>query len=298
MSTLYKSAAGEALVLARYRDYLQGWPVANEQRVIATQEGETFVLSCGNPAAPPLLLLHGAMGNSVAWIFDAVVWAQHFRVHVVDVIGEAGLSAQVRPAFTGDRYVTWLGEVAAALQLTRFSLVGESLGGWLALAFASAHPQRIKQLVLLCPAGVGTQKNFLARVWPLLLLGPWGLRKVREMALGKQPKIQELPPAVGRFLDFMTLVHRHFRPRQVQFPLFTDAALSRLTMPLLAIAGGKDVFFDGAQIAQRLQSLCSQAEVVFRPEAGHLLKDRTQPILAFLLRSQTNNNPARVALSS
>lgn len=284
MGSLYKSAAGETLVLARYREYLQQWPVANQQQLLATSEGDTFVLSCGKPEAPPLMLLHGAMGNSMAWQFDALAWARHFRVHIVDVIGDAGLSAPTRPPFTNDRHVRWLGEVASALQLTRFSLVGESMGGWLALAFAVAQPERIEKLALLCPAGIGTQKNFLAKVWPLLLLGPWGLRKIRELALGKPPKIEELSPAVREFLDFMALVHRHFRPRFIQFPVFDDTALSRLTMPLFAMSGGKDVFFDGAQIAQRLQSLCPQAEVVFRPEAGHLLRERTQPVLAFLLR--------------
>jgi pimeloyl-ACP methyl ester carboxylesterase len=232
--------------------------------------------------APPLLLVHGAMGNSAMWMFDAVVWAQHFRVHIVDVIGDAGLSAQTRPSFTGTAYVDWLDEVTSALQLTRFSVVGESMGGWLALSFAIAHPERIERLALLCPGGIGRQKNFLAKVWPWLLLGPWGLRKVREMVMGKAPRAGELSPPVQKLQDFIMLLHRHFHPRLLKFPLFTPLQLSRLTMPVFAIVGGKDVLLDNAETARRLRAHCVNAEVDFREEAGHFLKERTRPILAFL----------------
>lgn len=289
MSSLYKSAAGEAEVMKRYREYLERWPIENQQRMIPTKFGETFVLSCGKVDGPPLVLIHGAMGNSAAWMFDTLVWAQHFHVHIVDVIGDAGLSAPTRPSFSDDSYATWLAEIADALQLKRFNLVGESMGGWLTLKFATAYPERVKSATLLCPAGIGGQKNFLAKVWPLLLLGPWGMRKVRELALGKMPKPESLPPAVARFMDFMALLHRHFRPRLLTFPIFSDSDLKRVTMPLFVIAGGKDAFFDNVQTVQRLRACCGHGEIEFREEAGHLLRDRTQPILAFLLRSQARN---------
>jgi hypothetical protein len=44
MSSLYKGAAGEAEVLARYRELLQQWPIPNQQQMIPTQAGQTFVL--------------------------------------------------------------------------------------------------------------------------------------------------------------------------------------------------------------------------------------------------------------
>jgi pimeloyl-ACP methyl ester carboxylesterase len=52
--------------------------------------------ACGQPDAPPLVLLHGAGFNSVSWMGDVATWAQRFRVFAVDIIGHPGLSAPTR----------------------------------------------------------------------------------------------------------------------------------------------------------------------------------------------------------
>ena len=67
MSALYKSESGQRLVHERYRSILDQWPDPNERLRIPTREGETFVLRCGPPEAPPVVLLHGAMATSAMW---------------------------------------------------------------------------------------------------------------------------------------------------------------------------------------------------------------------------------------
>jgi pimeloyl-ACP methyl ester carboxylesterase len=52
--------------------------------------------ACGQPDAPPLVLLHGAGFNSISWMGDVATWAQRFRVFAVDIIGHPGLSAPTR----------------------------------------------------------------------------------------------------------------------------------------------------------------------------------------------------------
>jgi pimeloyl-ACP methyl ester carboxylesterase len=47
--------------------------------------------------------------------------------------------------------------VADACGLERFVLVGHSLGGGVALAYAGAHPERVERLLLLDPIGDGTR---------------------------------------------------------------------------------------------------------------------------------------------
>jgi len=284
MTSVYKSADGERAVRERYVEILKNWPVPCDHLRLPTREGETFVIASGAASAPPLLLFHGSAANSAAWMFDIAAWSAHFRVFAVDMIGEPGLSAPSRPRLASDVHALWLDEVMRGLALDRASMVGVSLGGWLELDYATRRPERIESLALLCPAGVGGQKiSFLFKSIPLLLAGRWGTRKLGEMILGRTPT--NLPPSAQAFVDFMSLVHANFRPRHVKLPVFSDEALQRLAMPLLAIVGGKDVLLDSPATKQRLEASVPHAEVRYYPEAGHFIPHQTVPILDFLQRS-------------
>ena len=118
------------------------------------------------------------------WMGDVAAWAAHFRVYAVDMIGEPGLSAPSRPPLASDAYALWLDDVMQALALTRASIVGVSLGGWLALDYATRRPARVEKVVLLCPGGVGHQKmSTVFKAGVLLMLGAWGRRKARARSL-------------------------------------------------------------------------------------------------------------------
>ena len=285
MTTLFKTEAGAAEVMARYREVLAGWPVPSQQLRLPTRGGETFVVACGPVDAPPLVLLHGAQSNSASWMFDAAVWSSRFRVYAIDMIGDAGLSAPSRPALDGDAHALWLDDVLAGLHVASAAFVGLSLGGWLALDYTSRRPGRVERLALICPAGIGRQKNFLLKAGPLLLLGPWGARKTREMVFGPAPK--QLPEVVRPLMGLMGLVGREFRPRVVTIPAMSDAALAAMTMPILAIVGGRDVLIDSAETRNRLERLAPRAQVVFLPEGRHFLPGQTARVMDFLTADQT-----------
>lgn len=282
MSSVYKSSQGERAVLERYRTILTRWPVPNQQLRVPTREGETFVIVCGPEDAPPLLLLHGSMANSAMWMGDVAAWSTHFRTYAVDIIGDAGLSAPSRPPLDSDAHALWLDDVMQALSLTKASMVGVSLGGWLALDYATRRPERVESLVVLCPGGVGRQKiGFLFKLLPLRLLGQYGQRKASELVLGRGPANPS--PALQYFMDFIALIHRNFRSRMVKLPLFSDEALRRLAMPVLAILGGKDVLIDSAETKRRLEKNVPNAQIRYDPAAGHFLGRQTDVVLEFLL---------------
>jgi pimeloyl-ACP methyl ester carboxylesterase len=309
MTRIYKSAEGERAVRERYLEILKHWPVPNEQRRVPTREGETFVVVCGDADAPPLLLLHGSMANSAMWMGDVAAWAAQFRVYAVDMIGDAGLSAASRPPLASEAHALWLDDVMQSLSLPRASeelaqngarretvpnpsggtrralcasMVGVSLGGWLALDYATRRPERVQSLVVLCPGGVGAQKiSIVFKTIPLRMLGRWGKRKAAELVLGRAPANPS--PAVQYFMQFMALIHKNFRPRMVKLPIFSDEALRRLKMPVMAILGGKDVLLDSTETKGRLEHNVPHAEIRYLPEAGHLIPKQTTPILEFLL---------------
>ena len=280
MSALFKTEAGAADVTARYRQVLDGWLVPSQHLRLPTRQGETFVVACGAADAPPLVLLHGAQSNAASWMFDAAAWSSAFRVYAVDMIGDAGFSAPSRPPLDSDGHALWLDDVFAGLGVGRAAVVGLSLGGWLALDYASRRPHCVERLALICPAGVGRQKNFLLKAAPLMLVGPWGARKMREMVFGPAPK--QLPDVVRPLMDLMGLIGREFRPRRVKIPVLSDAALARLTLPILAVVGGKDVLIDSLETRDRLARFAPHANVVFLPEGRHFLPGHTARVTAFL----------------
>jgi pimeloyl-ACP methyl ester carboxylesterase len=286
MKSIYKSAEGERAVRERYIKFLHSWPAPNRQLRIPTREGETFVVECGLEDAPALILLHGASGNAAMWLADVATWAEHFHVFAIDVIGDAGLSAPSRPPLASAAHALWLDDVMHGLSIERASFLGISNGGWLALDYATRRPERVENLVVFCPGGVVRAKNILIKVLPLLLLGKWGARKVREKIIGRTPanasKAQQL------FADFIALIFQHLRPRTERHPVLTDDQLKRLTMPVLAILGGRDVIFDSLAIQRRLEQTLPHAEIRFIPDAGHFIPRQTQAVLDFLQVASRN----------
>lgn len=283
MSAIYKSEEGARLVRERYQAFLKYWMQPNEQRLVPTREGDTFVISCGNPDAPPLILLHGAAMTSVMWMGDVIKWAPHFRIHAIDLIGEPGLSAASRPSLSSEAYALWLDDVLAALAIERASIVGISLGGWIALDYAVRRPDRVSSLALLCPAGIGRQK--LAIVFQALAmraLGSWGRERLKRKVLGKNPAPKS--PAMQAFANFVALIHEHFRPRMTRIPMFSDAALASVDVPVLAIVGGKDVMLDSRQTQKRLVRWVRGADVRWLPDAGHAITGQSDLVLEFLRR--------------
>src|SRR3974390_2319697 len=111
MTTIYKTEAGAIALAKRYRELLKLWPVPSEHLRVPTVQGETSVIASGDKAAPPLVLLHGAGGNSLMWMRDVALWSKKFRVFGVDVIGEPGFSAPSRPPLASDLYAQWLDDL-------------------------------------------------------------------------------------------------------------------------------------------------------------------------------------------
>jgi pimeloyl-ACP methyl ester carboxylesterase len=284
MTGIYKTPEGRRLVEEQYRRILTHWPVENRQFHVPTRQGETFVIACGEESAQPALLLHGSLANSASWMGDVALWAQRFRVFAIDVIGEPGLSASSRPDLNSDEYALWLDDVMNALNLRHASFVGVSLGGWLALDYATRRPERVYRMALVCPGGVGRQKiGILFKIAFFNLFGSWGKRKLREAILGRMTG-DDVSPAVRKFGQFIALIHRSTQPRKGMLPIFSDAALKGLTMPVLAIVGANDALLDSGDTRRRIESLLANGQVRYLAGAGHFIPGQGRDIAEFLER--------------
>jgi pimeloyl-ACP methyl ester carboxylesterase len=279
-ASIYKSPAGESAVMAQYEALLARWPVPCTTQEVPSRYGDTFVIASGDASAPTLVLLHGAGSNSAMWAGDVAAYSRRYRVYAVDLLGEPGKSAPVRPDWHGPAYVEWLGDVLDALQVDRAGLIGLSQGGWTALKFATAQPERVDKLVLLTPGGITPDRtSFVLRAIPLSFLGGWGRARINRMVFGRQP----IPEEVNKVT---TLIMTHFKSRVGVLPIFSDAELQRLTMPTLLLMGEEDALRDARQIAERMGKLLPQLTAVIIPQAGHALYNTTGHILPFLAATE------------
>lgn len=110
-------------------------------------------------SGPPLVLLHGSGPGVSGWAnFGAnlPVLAQHFRCLILD---QPGFGASERPEVYERNYLRISADAVVGLldqlALPSVHLLGNSMGGAVATLVALEHGQRVDQLVLMAPGGVG-----------------------------------------------------------------------------------------------------------------------------------------------
>jgi len=94
----------------------------------------------------PLILLHGLFGSSDNWGTVARHFAQHYQVISVDLRNHGKSPHDESQTYTD--MANDLLEVCEALNLERIHLLGHSLGGKVAMQFATSHPDRIEKLIV------------------------------------------------------------------------------------------------------------------------------------------------------
>jgi pimeloyl-ACP methyl ester carboxylesterase len=104
-------------------------------------------------AGPPLILIHGLGGDADEWIFCLTELSCSNRVVIIDLPG-FGRSDKPMIRYSIDGFVEVLERFLNALTIERASLVGSSLGGWVAAAFALKFAERTERLVLIDAAGM------------------------------------------------------------------------------------------------------------------------------------------------
>jgi pimeloyl-ACP methyl ester carboxylesterase len=106
----------------------------------------------------PLILIHGLAGDTTLW--DAVIpsLSKKFRVIALDQIS-FGRSDKPLFNYRVSTFVDFVDGFVTELKIDRASLVGTSFGGWVAAAFAIAHPERVERLVLCDAAGYAALAN-------------------------------------------------------------------------------------------------------------------------------------------
>jgi pimeloyl-ACP methyl ester carboxylesterase len=103
-----------------------------------------------------IILLHGGNGSIEFWLYNIAALAQHHQVYAFDMIG-AGKSDCPDTDYALTDQAQFLHCLMTALSLDTATLIGNSMGGGVALEFTRLYPDRVDRLVLVASMGFGAE---------------------------------------------------------------------------------------------------------------------------------------------
>lgn len=257
--------AGLAERLARTSLRLRGY----SSRLLATSVGRVHVLDVqGEGRLPPLVLLHGLSSAGVHFLpMLGLLRRSVSRLIIPDLPGHGFSDTPSR--FDAQSLQQGLFEALDALTPQPSLLFGNSLGGYGAIRYALARPERVKALLLASPGGAqlseaevtqlrarfrlgnhGEALEFidavLAKPSPLRHAYAWGLR--RQL---RRPEVEAVLQAISAD------------------QLLTAADLRSLTPPLLLLWGQADRILPSSNLAFFREHLPAHAQIHEPPGWGH-----------------------------
>ncbi|MFE1784523.1 alpha/beta fold hydrolase [Streptomyces sp. NPDC059506] len=255
-----------------YNELRARWPESTEERDVATPYGRTRVHVYGQADGSPLVLLPGGSATGLVWFANAPALGERYRVHAVDLVGDAGRTERRgTPLKSGDDLTAWLDALLDGLGLARTHLCGHSYGAWLAVRYALHAPQRVGRLALVDPTQVfaGFRPGYLLRALPTLIRPSEA--RARAFLAWETADI-DLDETWQRLYALATTVPGRKlvaggRPRAAD-----------LCMPVLVLLAEHSRAHRAVKVADRARRTLSRGEVALLPGATHHSLPLTAPM--------------------
>lgn len=257
--------------------------------------GPISVHEAGDPEHPVVVLLHGAMYDEARFSWDQLfpALAERYHVHAVD-LPRHGASRPWSGRLTHTRLLEILAATFSHLGLTRFHLIGLSMGGGLSIGHAARHPDQVESMVLFEPGGLGRRLDHHFLTW-LYLHTPGTKRLFTRTHRGKEPAALSrtlhslftrgtTPTAPDRLIrilaDEIDGKARHAESDMDDWQVEAIGAfrlswnlhevIPTLTCPTLWLRGAESTLVKQEEMEHAV-SLLPGAELQVIPDAGHLL---------------------------
>jgi pimeloyl-ACP methyl ester carboxylesterase len=245
----------------------------------------------------PVVLLHGTSASLHTWDGWAEDLKRDRRVIRFDLPGFGLTGPSPKNAYSITDYVQFVGAVMDTLGVQSFVLAGNSLGGQIAWASASAMPQRVKRLILVDAAGYPFQAVSVPLGFQVARMP--GMRSLMEYVLPRgvvQSSLRNVygdpsrvtPELVDRYYELTlrsgnraALAHRF-----AQMHAGDVDQIKALKLPTLILWGGKDRLIPPDN-AKRFEADIVGSRLVVFDLLGHVpheedAKETLEPVKAFL----------------
>jgi pimeloyl-ACP methyl ester carboxylesterase len=156
---------------------------------------------------PVVVLVHGMAGSSATWERVIAGLAEHFTVVAPDLPGHGASAKPQDGDYSLGALASAVRDLMVALGHPRATIVGQSLGGGVAMQFAYQFPGRCERLVLVGSGGLGREVTPLLRalafpgievLFPVLFASVWRdagrgvLAGLRRVGLRPSPYLDEI----------------------------------------------------------------------------------------------------------
>jgi 3-oxoadipate enol-lactonase len=229
----------------------------------------------GDAGASPVVLLHGFPLNGAMWDELVPALADRYRVIVPDLRGHGATEAPEGPYETVEHASDVVG-LLDQLVIERATVVGVSMGGYVAMQLLTRWPERVQSAVLADTTGRSdTEERRQIRAAQAEVIRTEGLAPFAELVLPRM-----FAPSV--FTERLALVERFRQTITSQRPAAVIAALQGLAMrpemlealasvrtPTLVLVGSEDSATPLAD-SRELAAVIRDAELVVLPGAGHM----------------------------
>ena len=225
-------------------------------------------------SGPPLVLIHAFPTDYRLWAPQLEGLKQHYHVIAIDLSGFGQSGVTDGQAIPMRQYADEVKQLLNQLHIPKAIIGGESMGGYVALAFLKHYPGSVEALVL-----SGTQ--------PIADSPEVKLKREKTaqdvLLNGTSQFIRDfLPKAISSNASSETRAHLQ-AILESQTPTAIASALrgmalredlsdllSKTDLPVLIIAGEQDALISTQQ-SQYMHALAKNSELIMIPNAGHLV---------------------------
>jgi pimeloyl-ACP methyl ester carboxylesterase len=216
-----------------------------------------------------LVFIHGLGGEASHWALNIGPVAHSYHVYALDQIG-FGKSDKPFIEYKIETFVDFLKEFMRVLDIPTATLVGNSLGGWIAADFAARYPGQVDMLVLVDAAGLEPQASERLAI-DLNPASLEGMRQILQHVVYNQQLVtdQMVRQAYEHRLrsgDGYT-IQRLLAGRSITNQ-WEDAKLASIHAPTLVVWGHDDKLVP-LSIGERYQKGIAGAKLVVLEQCGH-----------------------------
>lgn len=239
----------------------------------------------GNPAGPALVMVHGFSASTHAWEPWVERLGQDYRIVTLDLPGHGLTRAPDDYSPSIKAFVDHVDAVTGRLGVQRFTLIGSSMGGNTAWAYALEHPERLDGLVLVGAGGWPPEEDRDPPLVFKLLANPVGravlgrLDSTPMVRDGLRASFEPTPDManeamVARYVEMARAPgHRDvlfaMASDRGRYALATPEKLAAIEVPTLIMHGDTDRLVPPGD-AQKFADAIPNSTVIVYEKAGHL----------------------------